>query len=68
MNIVLGVLLLVMLVLLLAACGGIGTPTPVQTVDPNTVREVMPPPWAWPVNQWLNMDWDLWSCPRARGC
>lgn len=37
-------------------------------VDPDTVRSVPMPSWAWPVEQWLNMDWDLWSCPRARGC
>lgn len=37
-------------------------------VDPETVRSVPPPSWAWPVDEWLNMDWDLWSCPTAKGC
>lgn len=70
--------LLVLLVLLLAglpACGPIDSnsstslPAAAGTVEPATVQSLPVPGWAaYPVEQWLNMDWDLWSCPRAKGC
>lgn len=37
-------------------------------VAPDIVRSIPMPAWAWPVDEWLNMDWDLWSCPTAKGC
>ena len=60
--------LLVLLVLLLVglpACGPIDGGT-TSTVEPATVQSLPVPGWAArPVGQWLNMDWDLWSCPAA---
>lgn len=66
---------LVLLLVLLAglpACAPIaggGGGGAVSTVEPATVQSLPVPDWAaQPVEQWLRMDWDLWSCPRAKGC
>lgn len=64
-------LALLCLVGLLTACAppAADQATPmVSAADGSTLRSVPPPAWAWPVEQWRNMDWDLWSCPRAKGC
>lgn len=57
-----------LLLVLLAGCtgnGGASTPLPPLVDNMSTV----PPAWARdPVGQWLNMDWDLWSCPQAHKC
>ena len=75
-RLVMGGLLVLLFVLLfsLPACGPIAgdstsLPAAAGTVDPATAQSLPVPGWAaYPVGQWLNMDWDLWSCPRARGC
>lgn len=75
-RLVMGGLLVLLFVLLfsLPACGPIdGTsttlPAAASTVEPATVQSLPVPGWAaYPIGQWLNMDWDLWSCPRAKGC
>lgn len=62
------------LVLLLALLAGLPACAPIAgsavvTVEPADSASWVPPAWALdPVGQWRNMDWDLWSCPRARGC
>lgn len=59
--------LLLLLLSLMPACTPVSGAAP--TVEPDTVRSLPAPAWAaYPVGQWLNMDWDLWSCPRAKGC
>lgn len=58
----------VIVLAMLAGCAPIDG-GPAATVEPATVQSLPVPAWAaYPVGQWLNMDWDLWSCPRARGC
>ena len=66
-RLVMGGLLVLLFVLLfsLPACGPIDGGT-TGTVEPATVQSLPVPTWAaYPVGQWLNMDWDLWSCPAA---
>ena len=62
-------LLLVVLLTVVLSAGGPIDGSVVSTVEPAAVQSMPLPDWAaYPVGQWLNMDWDLWSCPRARGC
>lgn len=70
-KLVVGGALVLLLVLLggLPACAPLSTGGTASTVEPAAVQSIPVPDWAaYPVGQWLNMDWDLWSCPRARGC
>lgn len=60
---------IVIVIVILAGCAPLSPGSEaVSTIEPSTVQSVPMPAWAWPADEWLNMDWDLWSCPRAKGC
>lgn len=61
-------LIVVVVLISLSACTG-AVATPVPLLLPVDSTSTVPPAWARdPVGQWLNMDWDLWSCPQAHKC
>ncbi len=69
-KLVIGGALVLLLVLLagLPACGPIAPDSAVSTAEGAAAQSMPVPSWAaYPVGQWLNMDWDLWSCPRGEG-